>query len=110
MRRRCEPSAEFLRFWAKYPKRQAKQDAWKAWQQLEPDAAEVEEILAALEWQVEQDDWVKADGQYCPLPATYLRGERWTDERRSGTDRRQQQRLTPFEQARAAGLLKRSVG
>ena len=93
-----------MRFWAKYPKRQARQDAWKAWQQLDPDADLIEEILTALEWQVEQVDWIKDDGQYCPLPATYLRGERWTDERRSGKDRR---RLTEFEKARQLGLIKR---
>lgn len=104
MQRAAIVDEDFLRFWAAYPKRQARQDAWKAWQQLDPDAETIAQILAALEWQVEQEDWTKSEGQYCPLPATYLRGERWTDERRSGQDRR---RMTEFEKARQLGLIKR---
>lgn len=103
MRRATITDEDFLRFWAKYPKRQARQDAWKAWQSLDLDADTIEQIFEALDWQVDQEDWVKADGQFCPLPATYLRGERWTDERRSGMDRR---RMTEFEKARHLGLVK----
>jgi hypothetical protein len=66
----------FIRFWGAYPKRQAKKDAQRAWRRLKPDAATQQEILDALAWQV--PTWT--DLTYAPLPATYLRGERWTDE------------------------------
>ena len=66
----------FAAFWAAYPKRKAKKDAWKAWQELRPSAALHAEILAALVWQTEE--WTNPT--YTPLPASYLRGERWTDE------------------------------
>jgi|TARA_R110002110_G_scaffold250425_1_gene466534 monoamine oxidase len=66
----------FEAFWRVYPKRQAKKEAQKAWRRIRPDAATQAAILASLAWQV--PTWT--DLTYAPLPATYLRGERWTDE------------------------------
>ena len=66
----------FAAFWAAYPKRQARKDALKAWGQLRPSAEVQQAILDALQWQVPA--W--PDLAYAPLPATYLRGDRWTDE------------------------------
>ena len=66
----------FAAFWQAYPKRQARKDALKAWRQLRPSAEVQQAILDALQWQVPA--W--PDLAYAPLPATYLRGERWTDE------------------------------
>lgn len=66
-------------FWDSYPRRQAKKDARKAWEQVDGDR-HLAEILSALGWQSKQDQWLKNGGQFVPLPATYLRGERWTDE------------------------------
>jgi hypothetical protein len=67
--------ADFDRFWAAYPRHDAKQDAKRAWSQIRPDAALVARILADLEtrrWPTEK--------KYIPLPATYLRGGRYDDE------------------------------
>lgn len=69
----------FDQFWSAYPKRRAKKDAQKAWRQVD-GARHLDAILAALEWQTRQREWTKDDGAYVPLPASYLRGERWTDE------------------------------
>lgn len=69
----------FERFWSAYPKRKAKKDAEKAWQQVNGDK-HLPEILTALAWQTTQTDWIKSGGQFVPLPATYLRGLRWEDE------------------------------
>ena len=66
----------FDAFWAAYPKRKAKKEARKAWADLRPTATLQAEILAALVWQTEE--W--SNPLYTPLPASYLRGERWTDE------------------------------
>lgn len=67
-------------FWAAYKKRKSKKDAKRAWAQLNPSPALQREILSALEWQFRQFEWLKEDMQFAPLPATYLRAERWTDE------------------------------
>ncbi len=66
----------FDAFWSRYPRREARKDALKAWGQVRGDRF-LGEILEALDWQVPR--WT--DRRYVPLPATYLRGERWTDER-----------------------------
>jgi hypothetical protein len=66
----------FDHFWRTYPRRQARKDALRAWRQLRPSAETQQAILDALKWQV--PGWT--DLAYTPLPATYLRGERWTDE------------------------------
>ena len=64
-------------FWAKYPRRQAKLDAQKAWAKLRPSPELQADILTALIWQTASDQWQRG---YVPLPASYLRGRRWEDE------------------------------
>ena len=79
-----KPEETFLRVWQPYPRKESKKDAQKAWIQLDPDEALINTILASLEWQVvlwaERSDWYTP-----PLFATYIRGERWTDERPTQT-------------------------
>ena len=70
--------AGFAAFWAAYPRRKHKKDARKAWADLRPTPDLHAEILAALVWQTEE--WATSPVMYTPLPASYLRGERWTDE------------------------------
>lgn len=65
----------FDEFWSAYPRRQAKKDAMKAWAQI--PANQHEQILRAVPVHCRSKQW--QDG-YIPLPATWLRGERWTDE------------------------------
>lgn len=68
----------FETFWATYPKREAKKDAQKAWAALT-----AEQRFAAIHAvPVHVRYWTAAGRtkQYMPLPATWLRGERWTDE------------------------------
>lgn len=70
------PSAHpgFDEFYQAYPRHQGKADAFKAWNSTKPD---LPTVLTALEWQ--RQNWT--DPKYVPLPATYLRGRRWEDER-----------------------------
>ncbi len=70
-------SIDFLTFWAVYPRRKNKGDAWKAWRSSRPN---VNEILQALSWQTLSVDWTKDGGQYVPYPASYLRARGWEDE------------------------------
>ena len=71
---------KFEQFWTRYPRRVARKDAQKAWAQVNGDDA-IDVILDALAWQTTQAAWTKDDGAFVPYPATWLRGERWTDER-----------------------------
>lgn len=70
----------FVEFWTAYPKHRSRADAEKAWNKLAPDAGLQQQILAALAWQVKSPDWMKDNGQYVPLPASWLRARRWEDE------------------------------
>lgn len=67
----------FEEFWAIYPRRQSRVDAVKAWRKLNPSPELITKIREALAWQVHQVQWV---GEFIPLPASWLRAERWTDE------------------------------
>ena len=71
---------QFARFWDAYPKRVAKKEARKAWEQLQPTPETVDQMLETLSWQCLQPDWLRDGGQFIPYPASWLRAERWTDE------------------------------
>lgn len=73
--------AQFAQFWEAYPKRKDKQKALKAFQKLNPNLELFQQILAALDWQKQQPEWLKSNGQFVPLPASWLNGRRWEDER-----------------------------
>ena len=70
----------FDAFWKAYPKKKAKADAEKAFKALKVDGDLLSVILSALDEQKKSADWKKAEGQYIPYPATWLRGKRWNDE------------------------------
>ena len=70
----------FDAFWQAYPRHDAKQDALKAWRQVEPDKTTMARMLEALNWQRTQPGWLKDSGRFIPLAATWLRGRRWEDE------------------------------
>jgi hypothetical protein len=77
------PELTFPRFWEPYPRKEARKDALKAWCELDPNETLIADILAAVAWQAHL--WVVIEhrqSKHIPLGATYLRGERWTDERR----------------------------
>jgi len=72
-------SAAFLAFWAKYPRKTGKGEAWSSWRR-KIAAGDAPAIMRALEWQTRSHDWTKNGGQYVPMPATYLNQRRWEDE------------------------------
>jgi hypothetical protein len=69
---------EFDRFWRAYPKKEAPGKARRAWDELNPDAALIEAILAAVEWQRKREQW--QEPQFIPLAHNWLKAERWRDE------------------------------
>lgn len=77
----------FDRFWAAYPRKEAKAKARKAWEKLSPDTALCRKMSAALDRQKSSEQWQRDNGRYIPLPASWLNGLRWEDETKAqGTD------------------------
>jgi hypothetical protein len=72
-----KPEETFRQFWNKYPRRVAKKAAIKAWIELDPNDALIREIIEALAWQSELIEELR----FFPHPATWLRSERWEDEK-----------------------------
>ena len=73
----ANPAPCFDDFWLLYTRRQARKDAVKAWARLGP-ADQMEALVALVDW---RRVWLaRGDDRYTPLPATWLNGERWTDE------------------------------
>jgi uncharacterized protein YdaU (DUF1376 family) len=69
--------SDFDEFWKNYPKKTGKDIALKSWLKLKPN---INEVLKALAWQIESDQWQEKDGKFIPNPATYLNQGRWKDE------------------------------
>ena len=72
-----EHDPQWLRFWMAYPHCVAKKEARKAWAQLQPSPALVDQMIEALAWQAPL--WAQ-QGYGTPYPASWLRAERWEDE------------------------------
>lgn len=70
-------------FYTAYPRKQAKQDAVKAFMKLAPDEDLLNQMLEALDRQKQSQQWRKDDGQFIPLPATWLNGKRWLDQQQA---------------------------
>jgi hypothetical protein len=79
----CPPAgadAGFVKFWETYPRKEAKQSALKAWAKLKPDPATIERIIASVTARTDSPEWRKDNGQFIPLPASFLNGRRFDDE------------------------------
>jgi hypothetical protein len=61
-----------------HPKHVAKEDAKKAWIQLNPDDVLIETIRSSLKAWLSSDKW--SDTQFVPAFGVWLRNKRWTDE------------------------------
>lgn len=71
-----DPTPIFDDFWVLYPRKEARKDALKAWGQIR-SADHLTAIVACASW---RKVWAGRDTQFIPLAATWLRGERYTDE------------------------------
>lgn len=68
---------EFDTFWSAYPKKTGKDAARTAWKKKKP---RIDDVMFALSWQVQSEQWKKSGGQFIPNPATYINQGRWQDE------------------------------
>lgn len=69
---------EFQKFWEAYPKKVGRIAALKSFVKVD-GCTHLPEILKALEWQRDQEQWTKDGGQFIPHPATWLNQLRWQD-------------------------------
>lgn len=69
----------FDAFWAAYPKKKSKDAARERWKKLGKGRPPLDELLAAIETQKQEQQWLKNDGQYIPYPATWLHAGGWKD-------------------------------
>jgi len=79
-RERGETESGFASFWSAYPKKKAKDDAKKAFDERKPDKAMLDLMLSAIAMQSKSEDWQKDGGKFIPYPATWLNDGRWQDE------------------------------
>jgi hypothetical protein len=85
-------SPAFLKFWEVYPPRNGtrvgKAMAMKAWKKVKglPEPELLKACLVSLEWQKQDEAWIKENGTFIPMPTTYLNQRRWEDEGNSPDD------------------------
>lgn len=70
----------FEEFWAAYPRKDGKKVARQKWNRLKPDEEMRKKILADIERRKRSPEWLKENGQFIPMPSTYLNQQRWDDE------------------------------
>lgn len=73
----------FAEFWSAYPRKDAKKSARKSFLQIlrasRDPAALLARIMNAIMSAKRSHQWQKDDGQFIPLPASWLNQERWED-------------------------------
>lgn len=70
--------AEFWKAWPAGTRKVGKQQALNKWARYEC-ANSASHILAHVEWLKKQDDWLRENGRFVPMPCTYLNQQRWID-------------------------------
>ena len=95
----------FADFWAAYPRKDAKKSARKVFLRIINNADDSDDLLAqildAIALAKRSHQWQKDNGDFIPLPATWLNQERWEDSGVSETldeptDEDRNQKLTSF--------------
>ena len=67
---------DFERFWEAYPKKMGKEEARKAFQQVD---VPVGVLVDAISVQRKSAQWCKEGGRYIPFPSNWLKQRRWED-------------------------------
>lgn len=72
--------SKFDEFWEGYPRPEGKKKAREAWNKIEKKTDETfQQISESVAKKKKSEQWTKDDGQFIPLPASYLNQERWSD-------------------------------
>jgi hypothetical protein len=75
--------SDFDIFWSYYPRKEGKAAAIKAWARQNGKRPSIEIITAHIEERKKSEQWTKDNGQFIPLPTTFINQERWNDELQS---------------------------
>lgn len=70
--------AGFEKWYGRYPRKKARQDALKAWRQTFGARPPLDAMLKALDQAMRE--WAGRSPEHVPYPATYLRAHCWLDE------------------------------
>jgi len=70
----------FEKFWAAYPRKDAKAQAMKAFAKLRADEVLLASILRGVAAARDSEQWQRDGGKFVPYAATWLNGRRWEDE------------------------------
>lgn len=74
-----EAEQRFSIFGSAYPKKTGKGAAEKAFSKIHPSEELLQKMLKAIEIQKQSDQWRRENGQFIPLPSTWLNQKRWED-------------------------------
>lgn len=72
-----EYEQNFLTFWAAYPKKTKKPNAYREWKKLGSKKPEIAAIISCIEKQKTWRPWIEG---FVPDPERWLKNERWLDE------------------------------
>ena len=79
-REKSKYSDDFLDFWAAYPRKVGKGQAFKAWTRAKRNGMpKLAVILEAIKKQKKSKAWTKEGGEFIPHPTTWINGGRWDD-------------------------------
>ena len=79
----------FKKFWEVYPKKTAKGKAEESFYKINPNEELLNKMIIAVNKQKLSVDWQKENGQYIPMPSTWLNQKRWEDDLNVGICSRQ---------------------
>lgn len=83
---RLEIKNKFNEFWMIYPNKQKKSIAQETWGKKITSLDQVEEIIEHVKKRkVSDQQWIKNNGQFIPLPTTFLNQKLWEDEYKVAT-------------------------
>ncbi len=68
----------FISFWKKYPRKEGKGSAFKAYQNIKNPKPTLKLILSSLKKHCQLEQW--KDKQFIPHPSTWINQRRWEDE------------------------------
>jgi hypothetical protein len=77
--KQIEKDEAFSIFWKRYPRKDSKVAAQKAYAKLAPNAALQETLLSALDRSCKTEQWMRDGGKYIPFASTWLNQRRWED-------------------------------
>ena len=75
-----EGNGLFDKFWETYPKKSGKGYAKDCWNRISGVEEKLPKMLETINWQKQSEQWMRDNGQFIPMPSTWLNQERWDDQ------------------------------